>query len=235
MTEKSYVEEIKCRLDKINKRIEQAAASSGRKREDIILLAATKTVDAGRINDAVEAGIRYVAENRVQELKSKHDLISPLAHQHFIGHLQTNKVRDVAGRVELIHSVHSLNLAAELSKQAKIKNIEIPVLVQVNIGREESKSGFDPSETEESVAQIASMAGLKVMGLMTIPPICEEPEQNREYFRQMYKLFIDISALNIDNSNMLYLSMGMSDDYGIAIEEGANIVRLGTAIFGKRY
>lgn len=234
MTERSSADSIKQNLLKINENIELAAAKSGRNRKDIILLAATKTVDAERINEAIENGLEYVAENRVQELLQKHEHINGNAHQHFIGHLQTNKVRDVIGRVELIHSVHSEKLAKEISKQAAKKNIVQNVLVQINIGNEDSKSGFDFNDAENAVKTIAALPNISVKGLMAIPPICEDAEQNRKYFAKMYKLFVDIGAKNIDNSSMVYLSMGMSSDYMTAIEEGANIVRIGSAIFGHR-
>lgn len=234
MTEKSSIDEIKSRLDVIYKQIADAAEVCGKSAEDIILLAATKTVDADRINEAVSAGVKYVAENRVQELIAKHGLIDSTAHQHFIGHLQTNKAKDVVGKVELIHSVHSVKLAQELSKQAIKANTTVNILIEINIGKEESKSGFYPEQALDAVEQIAALPAIKVKGLMAIPPVCENAEQNRPYFRQMYKLFVDIGAKNIDNSSMVYLSMGMSDDFAVAIEEGANIVRIGSAIFGKR-
>ncbi len=234
MTEKSSTDLIKSNLDVIYDKIDKAAKKVNKTKDDIILLAATKTVDADRINEAVRSGVKYVAENRVQELALKHKDIDPSAHQHFIGHLQTNKVKDVVGKVELIHSVHSLKLANEISKQAQKAEVTVNVLIEINIGKEESKSGFMPEDAVAAVQQIAALPSIKVMGLMAIPPICENAEQNRTYFRQMYKLFVDIGAKNIDNSSMVYLSMGMSDDFAVAIEEGANIVRIGSAIFGKR-
>lgn len=234
MTEKWLTDSIKERVGFIEKEVTCAAKKSGRGREDIIVLAATKTVDADRINEAISAGIEYVAENRVQELIAKHDAIDSSAHQHFIGHLQTNKAKDVVGRVELIHSVHSYKLAEEISKQASKKQITQPILLEINIGNEESKSGFSESEAEQAVKKISELPSISVCGLMAIPPICENAEQNRCYFKKMYKLFVDIGRKKIDNSNMVYLSMGMSDDYSVAIEEGANIVRIGSAIFGKR-
>lgn len=234
MTEKSSTELISSNLEVIYKQIEESAKKIGKTKEDIILLAATKTVDADRINAAVQAGVNYVAENRVQELLAKHKDINPSAHQHFIGHLQTNKVKDVVGKVELIHSVHSIKLAREISKQAQKINQTANLLIEINIGKEESKSGFMPEDALSAVQEIAALPSVKVMGLMAIPPICEKAEQNRPYFQKMYKLFIDIGSKNIDNSNMVYLSMGMSDDFSVAIEEGANIVRIGSAIFGKR-
>ena len=217
----------------ITQNIAAAAEKSGRKYEDITLLAATKTVDADVINHAIKSGIDYIGENRVQEFLSKYDAYAP-AHKHFIGHLQTNKVKDIIDKVELIHSVDSYKLAAEISKQAVKRGITMDILLEINIGDEQSKSGFTYDEALEAVQKVASLDGIRVKGLMAIPPICEKAEQNREYFAKMKKLFIDIAAKKIDNSSMDILSMGMSDDYEVAIEEGANMVRLGTALFGRR-
>lgn len=217
----------------ITKKIALAAEKSGRKYEDIILLAATKTVDVDVINHAIESGINFIGENRVQEFLSKYEGYLPV-HRHFIGHLQTNKVKDIIGKVELIHSVDSLRLAQEISKQAVKQNITVDILLEINIGEEQSKSGFAYDEALDAVHQIAQLGGIKIKGLMAIPPICEDSTQNRYYFKKMNKLFIDIGAQKIDNSSMEILSMGMSDDYEVAIEEGANMVRLGTALFGRR-
>ena len=217
----------------IMQNIAAAAEKSGRKYEDITLLAATKTVDADVINHAIKSGIDYIGENRVQEFLSKYDAYAPV-HKHFIGHLQTNKVKDIIDKVELIHSVDSYKLAAEISKQAVKRGIVMDVLLEINIGDEQSKSGFTYDEALEAVQKAASLDGIRVKGLMAIPPVCEKAEQNREYFAKMKKLFIDIEAKKIDNSSMDILSMGMSDDYEVAIEEGANMVRLGTALFGRR-
>ena len=217
----------------ITQNIAAAAEKSGRKYEDITLLAATKTVDASVINHAIKSGIDYIGENRVQEFLSKYDAYSPV-HKHFIGHLQTNKVKDIIDKVELIHSVDSYKLAGEISKQAVKRGMVMDVLLEINIGNEQSKSGFTYDEALEAVQKVASLDGVRVKGLMAIPPVCENAEQNREYFAKMKKLFIDIEAKKIDNSSMDILSMGMSDDYEVAIEEGANMVRLGTALFGRR-
>ena len=221
-------------LEEIRDNIEKAAKKSGRTANDITLLAATKTVSAELINFAIENGIEYIGENRVQEMLSKDSDVSRAAHRHFIGHLQTNKVKDIIDRVEMIESVHSLKLAAEISKQAVKIGKTMDVLLEINIGNEESKSGFLKEEIENAAAEIAKMEGVRIMGLMCIPPVCENSEKNREYFAEMRKLFIDIGAKKSDNVNMKFLSMGMSDDYAVAIEEGANIVRIGTALFGKR-
>ncbi len=205
-----------------------------KKNGDVIFLAATKTQDAKTINEAIDLGLNYIGENRVQEFLSKNDQINPAAHRHFIGHLQTNKVKDIVGKVELIHSVDSYKLAAEIDRQSKKLGIKTDILLEINIGAEESKSGFSPSEIQENIVKISSLSSVRIMGLMCIPPICEQKEENRKYFSKMYNIFIDIKSKKIDNSNMVYLSMGMSDDYDVAISEGANIVRIGTALFGKR-
>jgi len=233
MTEKSLVDSFERNLSEIRKSIDEAAKASGRKSEDIILLAATKTVAPDFINYAIESGIEYIGENRVQEFLSKEKEYAP-CHRHFIGHLQTNKVKDIVGRVELIHSVDSVKLAREISKQSVKLGIVTDILLEINIGNEQSKSGFSVSEAADAVREIAVLEGVFIKGLMAIPPICENMEDNRKYFCQMHKLFIDIKAQKIDNSSMEILSMGMSDDYAVAISEGANLVRIGTALFGKR-
>lgn len=217
----------------IKQNIARAAEKSGRKPEDIMLLAATKTVDISVINHAISAGIDYIGENRVQEFLLKNDGYLPV-HKHFIGHLQTNKVKDIINRVELIHSVDSYRLAEEISKQAIKNNKVMDILIEINIGSEYSKSGFEYENAYAAAEKIAKLEGIKIRGLMAIPPICENSEQNRPYFAKMKKLFIDISDKKIDNSSIDILSMGMSDDYETAISEGANMVRIGTALFGKR-
>lgn len=234
MMEKLSAEEFDINYKTVTEKLDNALKKAGKTREDVILLAATKTVDVDTINYAISKGITHIGENKVQELLSKQDGISSV-HHHFIGHLQTNKVKDIINRVELIHSVDSLKLAREISKQAEKNGKRMDVLLEVNIGDEASKWGFSPDNLPESIKEIAALQGLRVCGLMAIPPICENPEKNRKYFKQMYKLFVDIKDKNIDNSFMNILSMGMSDDFDIAIEEGANLVRVGTALFGKRY
>ena len=218
----------------IKSRISDAAIKSGRKPEDILLLAATKTIDIEVINHAISSGVVLLGENRVQEFLSKNDSFLPSVDKHFIGHLQTNKVKDIVGKVSLIHSVHSLKLAKVIGELSVKKGIVSDILLEVNIGNEESKSGFSVNEVLENLKEISKIEGVFVRGLMTIPPICENYEKNRAYFKEMYNLFLDIRNKKIDNSSMEYLSMGMSDDFDVAIEEGANIVRIGTALFGKR-
>ncbi len=240
MTEKLSVSELTekfgyfdSNFGDIKERIEKAAQKSGRQSEDIILLAASKTVAAEVINHGIEKGLRYIGENRVQEFLSKNDSLLPV-HKHFIGHLQTNKVKDIVGKVEMIESVDSLKLAKEISKYSLKYGVETDILIEVNIGDEENKSGVDPEKLEELVREVAQLQGIHIKGLMAIPPICEDEEVLRKYFAKMYNLFIDIQTKNIDNSIMKYLSMGMSSDFDIAIEEGANIVRIGSSLFGKR-
>ncbi len=215
-------------------RISRAAISSGRNPEDIILLAATKTIDVQVINYAIDKGVKFIGENRVQEFLSKEKDLNTNVQKHFIGHLQSNKAKDIVGKVSLIHSVHSLKLAKIISEISLKNNIVSDILLEVNIAGEESKSGFSPSELLENLKEISNLKGVIVKGLMTIPPICENNEENREYFKEMYNLFLDIQSKKIDNSSMDILSMGMSDDFETAIQEGANLVRIGTALFGKR-
>lgn len=218
----------------IKNRIEKAAIKSGRKPQDILLLAATKTIDVEVINHAIASGLAAIGENRVQEFLSKVDALSENADRHFIGHLQSNKAKDIVGRVSLIHSVHSVKLAKVIGDLSVKKGIISDILLEINIGNEESKSGFKVDEVLERLNEISKIEGVFVRGLMTIPPICENNEKNRAYFKEMFNLFLDIQGKKIDNSSMEFLSMGMSDDFETAIEEGANIVRIGTALFGKR-
>lgn len=218
----------------IKNRIAKAAIKSGRKPEDILFLAATKTIDVDVINHAISCGLPAVGENKVQEFLSKIDFLNETAERHFIGHLQSNKAKDIVGKVSLIHSVHSVKLARIIGELSVKKGIISDILLEVNIGNEESKSGFLPDEVLKNLIEISKIEGVFVRGLMTIPPICDNLSKNRAYFKEMYNLFLDISDKKIDNSIMEFLSMGMSDDFETAIEEGANIVRIGTALFGKR-
>ncbi len=217
----------------IKERIATAAANAGKSAGDITLLAATKTVPTEIINHAIESGVEVIGENRVQELLSKHQDLLPVR-RHLIGHLQTNKVKDIIDKVEMIESVDSVHLAKEIEKQCQKKNIKMDVLLEVNIGNEENKSGFKKEELEEGLREIAKFSHIHIRGLMAIPPICEQNSVLRKYFAEMRNLFIDIQSKNIDNSSVEYLSMGMSEDFDIAIEEGANLVRIGSALFGKR-
>ncbi len=224
---------IKENLDLINEKITIAAEKSGRKREDVLLLAVSKTVDVPRIREAVDLGLVDLGENKPQEINWKYFEIENVR-WHQIGHLQTNKVKYIIDKVCLIHSVDSLKLAEEISKRAKAKDITMDVLVEINIAGEEAKSGVPLSEAEELAVEISKLDNIRVKGLMTVAPFVENPEDNREYFKQMKKLFVDIKEKNYNNIDMQYLSMGMTNDYEIAVEEGANIVRIGTGLFGAR-
>ena len=230
LKKKNFDENYKEVLEKI----EKAANKAGKTKDDIMLLAATKTVPVELINYAAEKGLSVMGENRVQEFLSKEDLLDKRLTRHFIGHLQKNKVKQIVGKVSLIHSVDSFDLAQEISKRSLAAGICTDILVEVNIGNENSKSGVMKNETENLVRQIAKLEGVKVCGLMAIPPICENDEEISRFFAQMSKLYIDISHKNIDNVNMVYLSMGMSSDFEQAILQGANIVRIGSLLFGDR-
>ena len=233
MMEKLSAEEFDANYQAVLERLDKALKKSHRQREEVTLLAATKTVDPDTVNYAISKGITHIGENKVQELLSKDDAITH-CHRHFIGHLQTNKVRDVIGRVEMIESVDSFKLAKTISVQAQKIGKTMEILLEVNIGGEEAKWGFSPDELLDAVLEVAQLPAIKIRGLMAIPPVCENSEDSRKYFSKMKKLFIDIGAQNIDNSSMDILSMGMSDDFDIAVEEGANLIRLGTALFGRR-
>lgn len=220
---------------RVTENIERAAQLSGRTYEDIQLLAATKTVPTELINYALSKGIRLIGENRVQELMSKIDDIKLDRDSiHFIGHLQTNKVSMLLPKVSMIESVDSLHLAKEISKRSLSAGRVMNVLVEVNIGEEESKSGISPDAVNELVYQISELKGIKVKGLMTIPPVSANSDKTRQFFSDIYKLFVDIRDKRIDNIDMQCLSMGMSNDYAEAIAQGATIVRIGSALFGDR-
>ena len=219
----------------ICERIAEAAAKVNKKPKDITFLAATKTVDPVTINHAVSLGLKYIGENRVQELLSKYDEynLNDCSLQ-FIGHLQTNKVRQIVDKVDLIQSVDSLKLANEIAKQSLKINKTTDILVEVNIGKEENKSGVYPENLEELLIQLSQIEGISVKGLMTIPPICENEQKILKYFNNMHNIFIDILQKKLDNISMTILSMGMSADYYEAILQGANMVRVGSALFGAR-
>ncbi|MBP5618542.1 MAG: YggS family pyridoxal phosphate-dependent enzyme [Clostridia bacterium] len=219
----------------VTERIARAAREAGRDPAEITLLAATKTVPVEVINHAIAAGVPLIGENRVQELCAKWDALDKSVPAHHIGRLQTNKVKMIVGKVAMIESVDSLHLAEEIARRSQALGITTDMLVEINIGGEEAKSGVLPEKAEELLCAIAPLEGVRVRGLMAIPPICENQAQISRYFEKMYKLFIDFSAKNIDNITMEQLSMGMSGDYEAAIRSGATIVRLGTALFGARY
>lgn len=239
MTERSYSENdclrIVSQYRAVRENVEAACARCGRSSKDVTLIGVTKTVSPALINAALAAGLTHIGENRVQEyLAKKDELMLDGVTRHLIGHLQTNKVKAIVGEVDMIQSVDSLRLAAAIDTAAAARGIVMPVLVEVNIGEEESKSGVRAEETEELLRQIASFSHIAVQGLMTVPPISDTEAKKRHYFSKMRQLFIDIRSKNIDNITMNVLSMGMSDDYEYAIAEGSTMVRVGTAIFGRR-
>lgn len=227
-------EYIKTNIDNIKYNIEVAAKKSGRSLNDILLLAVTKTVDIDRIKVAVDCGLKDLGENRVQELVQKYEILNSDCNWHLIGHLQTNKIKYIIDKVKLIHSVDSENLALEINKQAKKNNKIVDILVEINIADEATKFGIKPEDTEEIIIKLSNLSNINIKGFMTVAPLVNNAEDNRKYFEKLYKLFVDIKAKRIDNIDMKYLSMGMTNDYQIAVEEGANIVRIGTGIFGKR-
>ncbi len=234
MSERTF-NTIKDNYERIVENIASAALKSGRSPEEITFLAATKTVEPEFINYAISLGLKYIGENKVQELLSKYDSYDlDNSSLHFIGHLQTNKVRQIVGKVSMIQSVDSIRLAEEISRQSIKNNLTTKILVEVNIGKEENKSGVMPENLSELLYQISELANISVEGLMSIPPICENESKIRRYFENMRNLFLDISGKKIDNIRMNTLSMGMSSDYREAILEGATLVRIGSSLFGER-
>ena len=208
--------------------------STGRGEDACTLIAVSKTKPVELLKEAYEAGCRDFGENKVQELLDKYDKLPDDIRWHMIGHLQTNKVKYIVDKVALVHSVDSVRLAGEISKEACKKNVTVRVLLEVNVAKEATKYGFKPEELLEAVREIALLPGVKVEGLMTIAPFVENSEDNRVYFNQLKQLAVDISAKNIDNISMNILSMGMSGDYLVAVSEGATYVRVGSGIFGNR-
>jgi len=219
----------------IRERIREAAEKAGKTEKDIVLVAATKMNDAERVRTAIQAGVDACGENRVQEMQQKlTEEAYAGAPLYFIGHLQKNKVRQVVGKVDMIQSVDSVALMEEINKRAEMLGICQEILMEVNIGREEAKSGFLEKELVAAMENAAKYKNLKVRGLMAIPPATETAEEARPYFAKMRQLFIDIDGKKYDNVSMDFLSMGMSHDYEAAILEGSNMVRVGTGIFGAR-
>ncbi len=241
MTEKSSNEleqrfrDVEENLKVIREKMAEAAAASGRRPEDITLLAATKTVPVEVVNHSIGLGVRRIGENRVQELLGKYDSYR-LEHcsLHFIGHLQLNKVKYLVGKVSLIESVDSEKLAKQISRLSEKNNTVTDILLEVNIGREPNKSGVLPEKLPELLEYAASLRGVRVRGLMAIPPAGAPAEETRNYFLRMHRYFVDIKSKKIDNVAMDCLSMGMSADYPEAIRAGANQVRIGTALYGPR-
>ena len=225
---------VKENLAEVEQKILEACKKSGRSRDEVTLIAVSKTKPVSMIEEAMEAGIREFGENKLQEMKEKYEILPKDLHWHMIGHLQLNKVKYVVPRACMIHSVDSLRLAEKISAEAEKNHLVMPVLIEVNVAEEDTKFGVKLSEAEDLIRQAAVLPGISIQGLMTIAPFVENAEENRGVFQKLRKLSVDIRSKNIDNVTMCNLSMGMTGDYQVAIEEGATMVRVGTGIFGER-
>lgn len=225
---------VKENLKIVEDKISAACKRAGRAREEVTLVAVSKTKPIIMIEEAMEAGIIEFGENKVQELTSKYDILPKNLNWHLIGHLQTNKVKYIVDKAVLIHSVDSLKLAMQIDKEAAKRNLISNILIEVNIAKEDTKYGVFAEDVYPLIKEISTLNHVQIQGLMTIAPYVDEPEKNRVHFRNLRQLNIDIKSKNIDNVHMDILSMGMTGDYEVAIEEGATIVRVGTGIFGER-
>ena len=225
---------IRENIEHVENTIDEACRQSGRDRSEVTLIAVSKTKPLEMLKEAYETGCRDFGENKVQELVDKYEVLPKDIRWHMIGHLQRNKVKYIVDKVYLIHSVDSLRLAEEISKEAAKKNVDVNILVEVNVAGEETKFGTGYEEAKQLVRDIAQLPHVHIQGLMTIAPYVENSEENRIYFQQLKKLSVDISSENIDNVSMKVLSMGMTGDYAVAVSEGATYVRVGTGIFGER-
>ena len=221
-------------LKKVEDKITAACLRAGRAREDVTLIAVSKTKPESMVEEAYSVGQRDFGENKVQEICRKIEVLPQDIRWHMIGHLQRNKVRQVVGKACMIHSVDSLRLAEAISQEAVKQDRIVPVLIEVNVAQEESKFGVTTEETIALIEAAAKLPHISIRGLMTIAPFVEDPEENRPIFRKLKQLSVDIAANNINNVTMSVLSMGMTNDYEVAIEEGATMVRVGTGIFGER-
>lgn len=228
------MEDFKKNLEIIEENICKACEKAGRERSEVTLIAVSKTKPLEDLQAVYDLNIREFGENKVQELTGKIEAMPDDIKWHMIGHLQRNKVKYIVDKVELIHSVDSLRLAEEISKQAIKKNVNVNILVEINIGDEESKFGISADEVKVLVRDIAKLDNIKVQGLMCVAPYVVDSEENRAFFHKIKDLSVDIMKENIDNVSMNVLSMGMSNDYQVAIEEGATMVRIGSNLFGKR-
>lgn len=228
------MQDIKDNISAISRDIREICIKRGIDPDSITIVAVTKTVDIGRINYAIKCGINNIGENRVQEIMAKYDNVEGNVNWHLIGHLQTNKVKYIIDKVALIHSVDSLSLAEEISKRAERAGIVKDVLVQVNVAQEETKFGIEYESIDSFVEQLSRFPGIRVKGLMTIAPYFEDAELTRPVFRRLKEKYDMLAAASVSNVEMKYLSMGMTNDYKVAIEEGSNMVRIGTGIFGAR-
>lgn len=221
-------------LKTVQKNIQDSLKKAGREGQETKLIAVSKTKPASMIMEAYAQGVRDFGENKVQELEWKQEQLPKDIRWHMIGHLQRNKVKYLIGKTALIHSVDSYRLAEEISKEASKRNTEVDILIEVNVAQEESKFGVSVEEAADLVEKVAGLPYVHIKGLMTIAPNTENPEENRKYFRRLKQLSVDITSKNIDNVSMNVLSMGMTNDYMIAVEEGSTYVRVGTGIFGER-
>lgn len=221
-------------IRQVEKIINNVCLENGRSCDEVTLIAVSKTKPVDMLLEAYQAGCRHFGENKVQELVDKYEVMPKDIKWHMIGHLQRNKVKYIIDKVCLIHSVDSMRLAEEISKEAIKKQVDVNILIEVNVAMEESKYGTTVHDTIALVREIAGLPNIHIKGLMTIAPMTENAEENREYFKQLKKLSVDISKENIDNVSMNILSMGMTGDYPVAVSEGATLVRVGTGIFGER-
>lgn len=221
-------------LEQVRKNIDEACRMAGRDPKEVTLIAVSKTKPVSMLKEAYDAGARCFGENKVQEIMDKHPQLPEDIQWHMIGHLQRNKVKYIVDKVSMIHSVDSLRLAQTIEQEAAKHNVCVPVLLEVNVAQEESKFGLKMDEVLPLIETIADFPHIKVQGLMTIAPYVENVEDNRDFFRQLKKLSVDIEAKNINNVSMSVLSMGMTGDYQVAVQEGATMVRVGTGIFGER-
>ena len=221
-------------LNEVRQKIVQACERAGRNPSEVKLIAVSKTKAVSMIEEAIACGQTVFGENKVQELCDKIPQLPANLEWHLIGHLQRNKVKYIVDKVALIHSVDTVRLAKQISQEAVKAGVTVQILLEVNVAREESKFGFMEEEVEEAVREIAAFPNIQIVGLMTIAPFVADPEENRIYFKKLHQLCVDINKKNIDNIRMSELSMGMTGDYEVAIEEGATMVRVGTGIFGTR-
>lgn len=225
---------LKENLELAEERIRAACQRSGRNRDEVTLVAVSKTKPVEMLREAYDLGVRVFGENKVQEIRDKYDVMPADTEWHMIGHLQTNKVKYIVDKVKLIHSVDSLKLAHAIEKEAGKHDRVVDILLEVNVAEESSKFGLKMSEVIPVFKEIRELDHLRIRGLMTIAPFVEDPEENRPIFADLHKLYVDIKEKNIDNGTVSMLSMGMTNDFEVAIEEGATMVRIGTGIFGAR-
>lgn len=225
---------LKENLEAVEKKIQEACVRSGRKREEVTLIAVSKTKPVEMLREIYDCGQRVFGENKVQEMNDKIPQLPDDIKWHLIGHLQRNKVKYIVDKAALIHSVDSERLAKTIQDEAVKRDCVVPILIEVNVAGEDSKFGVSPEDTENLIRAIASFDHIQIKGLMTIAPYVKDPEENRKVFSQLKQLSVDIAQKNINNVTISILSMGMTNDYEIAVEEGATMVRVGTGIFGER-